>query len=98
MRKYQSIFTYLFLFFALSLVLKFFGIIRIAVEEIISYALIFYGIIDVYLSLGKNHKFSLFSGTVFFLVGILLFILNNFLIFWGLDLLLPSALFIPGIA
>lgn len=98
MRKYQSIFTYLLLFLSLSLLLKFFGLISISSGEIFSYALIFYGISDVYLSLGRNRKYSLFFGTIFFLTGILIYVLNNFLVFWRPTLLFPTLLFIPGIA
>lgn len=98
MRKYQSLFTYLLLFLSLSLLLKFFGFISLSSGEIIGYALIFYGICDVYLSLGSDRKISLFFGTVFFLIGILLYVINNFLIFWGPSLLLPSIFLIPGFA
>jgi hypothetical protein len=95
---YQSILTYLLLFLGLALILKFFGFISLTGSEIFSYALIFYGISDVYLSIGNNRKISLFFGTMFFLVGILFYVLNNFLIFWDYQLLLPSILIIPGIA
>jgi hypothetical protein len=95
---YQSILTYLLLFLGLALILKFFGLISLTGSEIFSYALIFYGISDVYLSIGRNRKISLFLGTIFFLVGILFYVLNNFLIFWDFQLLLPSILIIPGIA
>lgn len=98
MRIHQSLLTYLVLYLALSLVLKFFGFITLSGSEIISYALIFYGITDVFLTLGKNRKFSLFFGTVCFLTGILLYVLNNFLIFWDPTILLPSVFIIPGIA
>ena len=98
MRIYQSILTYVLLFLAIFLVLKFFGFIYLSSGEIIGYALIFYGISIVYLSLGRNHKYSLFFGAVFFLTGILLYVLNNFLVFGGASVLLPSALLIPGIA
>ena len=98
MRIYQSILTYLLLFLGLALILKFFGFISLTASEILSYALIFYGISDVYLSIGNNRKIPLFIGTIFFLVGILLYVLNNFLIFWEPQLLVPSLLIIPGIA
>ncbi len=98
MRKYQSLFTYLLLFLALALILKLFGFIHLSGWAIFGYALIFYGISDVYLSLGKNRKISLFFGTVLFLIGILIYVLNNFLIFWGMAVLIPSVFFIPGIA
>ena len=98
MRIYQSLLTYLLLFLSLSVVLKFFGIIHIPGSEIIGYALIFYGVSSVYLSIGKKRRYSLFAGTVFFLTGILLYIINNFLIFWNEGIFISSALFIPGIA
>jgi hypothetical protein len=97
-RNYQSILTYLLLFLSLAIILKLFGIISLTGSEIFSYALIFYGISDVYLSIGNNRKISLFLGTTFFLVGILIYVLNNFLIFWEPEMLLPSALIIPGAA
>jgi len=97
-RKYQSLLTYLLLFLSLSLLLKFFGLISLSGGEIIGYALILFGISDVYLSLGRNRKYSLFFGTVFFLTGILLYVLNNFIVFWEPTLLLPTVLFIPGVA
>lgn len=96
MRKYQSLLTYLLLFLSISMLLKFFGFIRISSGEIFNYSLILLGISVVYLSLGKNRKISLFFGTVFFLIGILVFVLNNFLIFWGALLLMPTILFISG--
>jgi hypothetical protein len=86
------------LFLGLALLLKFFGFISLTGSEIFSYALIFYGLSDVYLSIGNNRKISLFFGTMFFLVGILFYVLNNFLIFWEPQMLLPSILIIPGIA
>ncbi len=98
MKNYQSVLTYLLLFLSLSVVLKFFGLIHFTGSEIISYALIFYGIIVVYNSLGRNRKYTLFSGTVIFLAGVLLFIINNFLIFWNAAIFVPSALLITGIA
>lgn len=98
MRIYQLIFTYLLLFLGLALILKFFGLISLTGSEILSYALIFYGISDVYLSIGNNRKISLFFGTMFFLVGIIFYVLNNFLIFWESQLLLPSLLIVPGVA
>ncbi len=97
-RIYQSILTYVLLFLAIFLLLKFLGLIYLSSGEIIGYALIFYGISIVYLSLGRNQKYSLFFGTVFFLTGILLYVLNNFLVFSSTSALLPSALLIPGIA
>ncbi len=98
MKIYQSVLTYILLFLLIAVVLKFFGLIHLSGSEIIGYALICYGICSVYLSLGKNRKFTLFFGTIFFLAGVLLFIINNFPIFWNNYILLPSFLFTTGIA
>jgi len=96
-RIYQSILTYLLIFFALTILLRFLGIINIASSEVIGYGLIFFGGASVYISLGRNQKITLFLGTTIFLVGILLYVINNFLIFWDSYLLIPSLLIIPSL-
>ena len=98
MRIFQSVFAYLLLFLTLSLMLKLLGFLEISLGEIVGYGLIFYGISIVYLAFGRGHRISLFIGAVFFLIGIVLFIVNNFIIFWNIQLFYPVALFIAGIA
>jgi len=97
-RIYQSILTYLLLFLTLSLVLKFFGVLFISGSEILSYGLIFFGISSVYISFGNRQKYSLFLGSVIFLAGLLIFIVERFLIFWDSSILLSASTFITGIS
>jgi hypothetical protein len=76
--KIQKSITYLVSFVVLLFILKILGILRIDGEQIIGYTFIFYGISTVYLSFGQNEKWALILGTVFFSLGILLFMVNNF--------------------
>ena len=98
MKIYQSILTYLLIFLALALILKIFGIISLSGSELFGYAFIFFGISSSYVSLGQRQSLSLFLGTIIFLIGILLFVVNNFLIFWNSQLFLPASLLMVGIA
>lgn len=98
MKIYQSILTYLLIFLALALILKIFGIISLAGSELFGYAFIFFGISSSYVSLGQQQPISLFLGTIIFLIGILLYVVNNFLIFWNSQLFIPASLLMVGIA
>jgi hypothetical protein len=73
------------------------GIIDIGNTELLGYVLIFYGIGQTYLSIGKNRNGYLFAGTFLFLTGIFLFIVNNFEFNSTKELIFPSLLFITGI-
>jgi hypothetical protein len=92
----QPILIYLLIFLALAIVLKLFGIIDVENTELIGYAMIFYGINLVYLSFGGKQQGLLFTGTVFFLVGLLLFLINNFEFINNREIIFPSMLFILG--
>ena len=98
MERQQPLITYLLTFIIFAVLLKLLGIIDFANTEILSYAFIFYGISSVYISLGKKQKLFLFSGTIVFLIGLLLFIINNFTIFSPITLILPASLLMLGIA
>lgn len=78
MDKVQKIIIYLTSFTILLFIFRIFGIINIEGGEIVGYAFIFYGISSVYLSFGQNEKWTLLLGTVFFCLGVLLFMINNF--------------------
>jgi hypothetical protein len=95
---YQSILTYLLIFLALALILKIFGIISLSGSELVGYAFVFFGVSSSYVSFGQDQPLSLFLGTIIFLIGILLYIVNNFLIFWNSQLYLPTSLLMVGIA
>ena len=97
MVKNQSIIVYLLTFLILSVSLRLMGVIEIGNTELLGYVLIFYGISQTYLSLGKNRKGYLFTGTFLFLTGIFLFIISNFEFGNTRELIFPSLLFITGI-
>lgn len=98
MFKKHSIITYLLVFLVLSILLKIVGIINISITELAGYALIFYGIGTVYVSMGKNKKKFLFIGAVSFLVGVELFITSNYDFLKISNIVLPSIFFILGTA
>ena len=98
MFKNQSIIVYLLVFTALSVLLKIVGLINSSFIELASYALIFYGVGTVYVSMGKNKKNLLFIGAASFLVGIELFIISNYDILKLSHIVLPSIFFILGTA
>ena len=97
MKNNLTIIIYLLTFLILSLVLKLFNVINISISELFGYTLIFFGINLVYTSLGKSRRGTLFSGTFIFLLGMLLFIINNFSFLNTNELIFPSLLFILGI-
>jgi len=93
----KPILIYLLTFLVLSIILRLFGIINIESTELVGYALIFYGISLVYTSFGQNRAGVLFTGSLLFLVGFLLYLLNNFNFASKKDIIFPSVLFILGI-
>ena len=97
MNKSQPILTYTLSFLILAVIFKIIGLLNLSNEEILAYTFIFYGISSVYLSFGRDKKFRIFLGTVFFLIGIILFVLNNFDINNISKIIFPSILFILGI-
>ena len=94
MFKNHSIITYLLIFLVLSILLKIVGIIDVNYTELAGYALIFYGIVTVYVSMGKNKRNLLFIGAVSFLVGVELIITNNYDFLKLSNVVLPSIFFI----
>lgn len=98
MNNNQPILIYLLIFLALSVVLKLLGIIDVENTELIGYAMIFYGINLVYISFGKKQNGILFTGTTLFLIGLLLFLTNNFEFINDNEIIFPSMLFILGIS
>lgn len=79
------------------MMLRIFGIINTSSGEILSYVLAVYGIVTVYISMGKNKRLNLFLGTVIFLSGIILFVTNNFDFYKISGILLPSVFLIIGV-
>ena len=95
--KNQPIIIYLLTFLALSIFLKLIGVIDIENTELLGYVLIFYGVSQTYLSIGKNQKGYLFAGTFLFLTGIVFFTISNFEFNNTRELIFPSLLFITGV-
>jgi len=93
----QPVFIYLLIFLALSIVLKLLGVIDVANIELIGYAFIFYGITLVYTSFGKKQTVVLFIGSSVFLVGLVLFLINNFEFTNSKEIIFPAILLIIGI-
>lgn len=98
MFKNHSIITYLLIFLVLSVLLKIVEIINISYTELAGYALIFYGIGTVYISMGKKKRNLLFIGAVLFLIGVELIIVNNYDFLSLSNVVLPSIFFILGTA
>jgi hypothetical protein len=96
MLKNHSIITYLLIFLVLSILLKICGIIDVGFSELAGYAFIFYGIGNVYTSMGRNKKKLLFIGAVSFLVGVALFITSKYDFLKLSNIVLPSIFFILG--
>ena len=98
MLKNHLIITYLLVLVALSVLLKIIGIINISYAELAGYALIFYGIGTVYVSMGKNKRRILFMGAAAFLVGMILSITSNYDFLKLSNIVLPSIFIILGTA
>lgn len=97
-KHHQSILIYLLTFLALSILLKLWGIIDFDNVEIWGYGLIFYGISLVYLSFGNNQRGRLFIGSIIFLSGLFLYIINKFEFFRVTPLIVPGLLLLFSIS
>ena len=97
MEKHQSIISYLLTLLLLLILLKIIGIIHIHNLELLGYVFIFFGLSYVFNSFGNSRKGVLFTSTVIFLVGLVLFIISNFEIQQLSKLIIPSSLMIIGI-
>ena len=97
-KHHHSILIYLLTFLALSILLKFWGVIDFDNREIFGYGLIFYGISLVYISFGNNQRGRLFIGSIIFLSGLFLYIISKFEFFKESTLLIPALLLIFSIS
>jgi hypothetical protein len=89
------IFFIVFVFTAVFL--RFTGFIDLPGLELLSYLLTLSGAAIVYTSFGNDRKGILFTGSTLFLLGILVFINQNFELEDTRVLIFPSVLFISGI-
>lgn len=97
MKKRQSIISYLLILLILLILLKITNFININNVELLAYVFIFFGLSYVFNSFGNNRKGTLFTSTVIFLVGLVLFTISNFEIQHISRLIIPSSLMIIGI-
>jgi len=80
--------------FSLAFILKLIGFINAENSTLISYGLLFYGIISVYLSIGTLQKGFLFFNASVFMAGVILFLTDSFVFINTKLLLLPAMYFI----
>lgn len=78
--------------FSLAFILKLIGFIKADNTTLISYGLLFYGVISVYLSIGTLQKGFLFFNAAVFMAGVILFLTDSF-VFINTDLLLIPAVY-----
>ncbi len=76
------------------LLFHFYGFFTFSTGELFSYAFCVYGISLAYVAFGKNKKADLFVGTVTFMSGVFLFVINKFEFFNIHTLLIPAFLFV----
>ena len=92
------IIIYLLIFLSVIILLKMLGVMWISNNELLGYALIVYGLSLFYSSFIHKRKIFLFIGSVLFLAGLLLFVIENFE-FENTDrLILPSSVFVLSIS
>ncbi|MEN8191586.1 MAG: hypothetical protein ABFS12_02140 [Bacteroidota bacterium] len=87
-----------FIVLGVVLILKLFGEITTSYEKIYGNMLLFYGIVSVYVSMGNEKRGSLFLGVVSFMIGVLLYVLNNFDIMSTSRIILPAVFFVLSAA
>ncbi len=98
MTNKHSILSYALSFLLIAYAAKLLGIVDFSVLEILAYTFIFYGISQVYLSMGSDKKLALFLGSAIFLIGIEFFLVDNFDVTSTASIIFPSALLILGIS
>lgn len=94
MKISRNLILYVFFFFCILLILRLTGIISISMGEIIGYGFLFWGAGIVYQFWGSDYNTLIFSGTVLFLSGIFLYVINNFEFFITGKIIFPAILFI----
>jgi hypothetical protein len=80
----------------IAYILRFFGIITVSPEDIISFGLSSFGIVTVYFTLGTHRKGFLFTGTLVFLLGVIIYTTNHYTFMDSRVILIPSVLFLAG--
>jgi len=94
----HTILSYALSFLLLAYLVKLLGFVDFSTMEILSYTFVFYGISQVYISMGNERKLALFLGSAIFLLGTEFFLLDSFDIISTSSVIFPSALLILGIS
>jgi hypothetical protein len=84
------------LFIVLVFLCSFFGIISVSLTEIISYSLLIIGISLVYNETIRQNRLSVFLGSIIFLLGVYIIVLENFNLNLSERLSVPTILFFAG--
>ncbi|NUM72098.1 MAG: hypothetical protein HUU43_14730 [Ignavibacteriaceae bacterium] len=88
---------YVGLMFAITMILKFFGVLNITFTFIFSFLFIVIGLATVYFRFGKKDKPAIVIGTIIFLLGVLNNLNEHFFLMSMSQLYLPASLYIIGI-
>ncbi|MCF8241270.1 MAG: hypothetical protein K9J16_07775 [Melioribacteraceae bacterium] len=84
------------LFVGMALLIDSIGLVSLKSNLVFAYALLGYGLISVYLSLGSDQRGRLFISTAAFLIGVVLYVISQYELLNKYDIILPSVLFISG--
>ncbi len=96
--KQPPILIYSITFLILALLFNLVGIINVGNYEILAYTFSFYGLSNVYASMGHNKKLQLFLGSSVFLIGIDFLIISLFDVFNTSGIIFPSIVLIISIS
>lgn len=78
------------------LLLKLVGEVTASYDNIYGNMFLFYGIVSVFVNMGKHRKGALFVGVLSFMVGVLLYTFNHFNIMSTNQIILPVTFFTLG--
>ena len=78
----------------LILTIKLFGGIDASLNAVFGNMLLFFGIVSVFFSISRKNRGGIFIGVLSFMIGTLVFVINNYDIMLTNKLILPSLFFI----
>lgn len=97
MEHAKNFVIYLLLLVSITMLLKFFGVLDITFTFIFAFGFILVGLATVFIVFGKHDTSALIIGTTVFLIGILIYLNEQFFLMDWQQLLLPAGLVIIGI-
>ena len=83
-----------FIVLGFVLLLKLVGEVTAPYSNIYANMFLFYGIISVFINIGKQRKGGLFVGAISFMIGVLLYTLNHYNIMSTNQIILPATFFV----